>query len=743
MATGTDERELVLDIEGMTCASCVTKVEKALGGVQGVGEASVNLATRTATVRTTGEALEPLMDAVRSVGYGARPHSDERSPAEEVLAYRRRLVVAVPLTLAVLALTFLVPDAPGAMWWAWALATPVQFYAGWPFLVHAARAARHRTTTMDTLVAMGSLAAYGYSVWAVLDSTRNDAMAMAAEPVAHYFDTGAVIITLILVGKLLEARARMTAGDASRSLLERAAKEATILGPDGEERTVPIEDLHPGMRAVVRPGEKIPADGVVKEGTSWVDLSLLTGESVPVDVGPGDEVVGAAINGHGRLLVFITKVGANTKLSEIVRLLQSAQGSKAPVQRLADRISAVFVPIVIGIAAATFVGWSLFTDQGTGTALLHAVAVLLIACPCALGLATPAAIMAGTGRAAEIGVLFKGGAVFEVARAADIVLLDKTGTVTEGQMTLAAVNPANGLTEDGALALAAAAEAGSEHPIARAVVEGARARGLTVPEATDHRVEPGAGAVAVLDGEEVRVGRPEALPAPLEREAASMAGRGLTPFAVWRDGIPFGLVAVADRIKPEAAGAIARLHALGLEVAMVTGDRQATAEAIATQVGIDSVSAEVFPEGKVDEVRRLREAGRTVVFAGDGLNDAPALAAADVGIAMGTGTDVALAAADVNLLGGSLSSVADALELARRTFRIIAQNLFWAFAYNVVMIPLAVFGVLNPMWAAAAMALSSVTVVANALRLRRFGRDRTGGAPPAEVEAPAAVRAVA
>ena len=410
---------------------------------------------------------------------------------------------------------------------------------------------------------------------------------------------------------------------------------------------------------------------------------------------------------------------------------------------MADRISAVFVPIVIGIAAATFVGWSLFTDQGPGTALLHAVAVLLIACPCALGLATPAAIMAGTGRAAEIGVLFKGGAVFEVARAADIVLLDKTGTVTEGQMTLAAVIPANGLTEDGALALAAAAEAGSEHPIARAVVEGARARGLTVPEATDHRVEPGAGAVAVLDGDEVRVGRPEALPAPLEREAASLAATGAHAVRGLARRHP---TRARGRGRPDQARGRRRGRPAACARARGRdGDRRPSGyrrgDRRPGRRGL-GVPPRCSPRARSTRSRRLRAAGRTVVFAGDGLNDAPALAAADVGIAMGTGTDVALAAADVNLLGGSLSSVADALELARRTFRIIAQNLFWAFAYNVVMIPLAVFGVLNPMWAAAAMAVSSVTVVANALRLRRFGRDRTGAAPPA-ASAAAAVRAVA
>lgn len=711
MATRGDQQEVVLDVDGMTCASCVRKIESALGRVEGVDEAVVNLATRTATVRTAAEPHEDeLITAVRSAGYGARPHTSERSPDEEYHSYLRRFVVAAVLTVPVLAVSFVLTDLSWAPETAWLLTTPVVFWAGWPFFRAAFRAARHATTTMDTLVAIGSSAAYFYSAWSVASGMHE-----------HYFDTAAVIVTLILLGRTLETRARSSANDAARALIERGAKEATIL-VDGLERTVPIEDLKPGDVAIVRPGEKVPADGVVKEGTSWVDLSMLTGESVPVDVTPGDDVVGASINGRGRIVVFVTKTGGNTRLGEIVRLLQSAQASKAPVQRLADRISSIFVPIVLAIAAGTFLAWTFIADAPTGTAILHAAAVLLIACPCALGLATPAAIMAGTGRAAELGVLFKGGRVFEAVRDANVILLDKTGTVTRGTMTLARVVAVDGATEHEVLAMAAATEAGSEHPIARAVVDGARSRGLALPEASDHSVQPGAGAIAEVNGARIEVGRPEGLPEALARQVQQLAREGLTPFAVWRDGVPLGLVTVSDVVKPEALDAVRRLKALGLQVAMVTGDRRLTAEAIAAQVGIDTVSAEVLPDGKVEEVERMQAGARNVVFVGDGLNDAPALARADVGIALGSGTDVALAAADVNLLGGSLSSVPDALQLARKTHRVIVQNLVWAFAYNVVMIPLAAFGALTPMWAAAAMAGSSVSVVLNALRLRRFRR---------------------
>jgi Cu+-exporting ATPase len=711
----TEGREVVLDIEGMTCASCVNRVERVLKRQEGVSGARVNLVSRTATVHSSSDDLERLIHAVEKAGYGAHQHVGGPSARDEARDYLARLVVAATLTMPILWLTFVVPHADWSMWLAWALATPVQFYSGWPFIRSAATSARHLTSTMDTLVAVGSMTSYLYSAWVVVVG-RHD----------HYFDTAAVIITLILLGKVLEARGRAQAGDASRALLERGAKEATRLEGD-VERSVPVEEVRVGDPLVVRPGEKIPVDGVVREGASSIDLSMLTGESVPVDVGPGDEVVGASINRHGRLVVVASRVGEDTKLAEIVRLLQAAQGSTAPVQRLADRVSAMFVPTVLLVAASTFAGWALLSDVGLGGALLRAVAVVLIACPCALGLATPAAIMAGSGRAAELGILFKGGEVYEVARSADTVLFDKTGTVTEGTMRLAEVVAATGESAREVLSLAASAERGSEHPIARAVVEGAAERGVPVPDGTSFSVRPGAGAQAEVDGRRIEVGRPEDLPEDLTTKAAALASDGLTVFAVREDGRPIGLVAVSDRVKRGAAGAVRRVRSLGLEVGLVTGDRRATAEAVAREAGIDRVMAEVYPDEKVDEVRRLQRAGHRVVFVGDGINDGPALAQADVGIALGTGTDVAIEAADVTVMGGDLGSVADALELSRWTYRVITQNLFWAFGYNVVMIPLAVAGVLTPIWAAGAMAGSSVSVVANALRLRRYRRRATGG----------------
>ena len=722
------ERQIVLDIDGMTCASCVRKVERALEHVPGVGEASVNLATRTATVRDSAVPrhgdVAPLVDAVRRAGYDAREHTERRSSAEEVRAYGRRLAVAAPATIAVLWATFVVPHASWSSELAWVLTTPVVFVGGWPFLRAAWRAGRHGSTTMDTLISLGAVSAYAYSVASELLGRHE-----------LYFDTAAVIVTLILVGKVLEARARSSAGDASRMLLERQPRHATVL-LDGTERLTPIDEVRPGQLVVVRAGEAIPVDGLVKEGTSWVDLSLITGESAPIDVGPGDDVVGTTINGNGRLVVFVTTVGAGTRLAEIVRLLDAAQGSKAPVQRVADRVSSIFVPFVIAIAAATFVGWIAIADASVGTSMLHSVAVLIIACPCALGLATPAAIMTGTGRAAELGLLFKGAEVFEATRSADIVLLDKTGTVTDGVMSVVQVLPGSGVDTHAVVATAAAAERGSRHPIARAVTDHARDLGVVAPPSTQHRTTPGAGAAADVAGVEVRVGRPTGLPDELAHATRRLADAGVTPFGVWRAGMPIGIVGVADRLRPDAPETVRRLRRLGLDVAMVTGDHRVTARGVASHAGIDEVLAEASPEDKVEHVAALRAAGRHVIFVGDGLNDAPALAAADVGIAMGGGTDVALAAAEVNVLGDTLSIVADALELARRTYRVIGQNLFWAFAYNVVMIPLAVFGVLDPMWAAAAMAVSSVTVVLNALRLRRYRPPIAAPVPPV---APASV----
>jgi heavy metal translocating P-type ATPase len=708
----TETVELVLDIEGMTCASCVGRVERALDHVPGVDAVAVNLATRTATVQGRLDGPDALVGAVAGAGYGARPHDDHRDPAEEERSWRRRLLVAVPCTVATLLFALGSPGSPWAVLAAWILATPVVFWAGAPFFVHAIRAARHGTTSMDTLVALGASAAYGYSVWQVLS-------APAGTVPAAYFDTAAVIVTLILVGKTLEARARATAGDASRRLLERMPAHAVIEDDRGERR-IALEDLRPGMRTVVYPGATIPADGVVLDGSSSVDLSLLTGESIPLDVGPGSEVVGASVNGYGRLLVFVSTVGGQTRFGAIVRALQAAQATKAPVQRLADRVSSVFVPVVLALAAATFVGWIVIGGATAAAALVHATAVVLIACPCALGLATPAAIVTGAGRAAELGVLLKSGAVVEAASRVDAVIVDKTGTVTEGAMALAGVRSLDTAGPDEVLGLAAAVEGGSEHPIARAVVAAAREQNVAVPRATDHRVTPGAGATARVGADTIEVRRPEEPSSAADAFVDQLAAEGATPFVVRRNGAPIGVVGVVDRIKPEAARAIARLRSLGVGVSMATGDRTATARTVARAVGIDEVTAEVDPAGKVEAVGRAARSGRGVAFVGDGLNDAPALAAASVGIAIGSGTDVALAAADVNLLGSSLTGVPVALEVCRRTDRIIRQNLFWAFAYNVVMIPLAVVGLIEPMWAAAAMAASSVSVVANALRLRRF-----------------------
>ncbi|PWW17538.1 Cu+-exporting ATPase [Cytobacillus oceanisediminis] len=724
------------ELLGMTCAACSQRIEKGLNKMAGVKKAVVNLALETATVEYNPEqvSVQDMIKKVENLGYQAKVKQDAENEGAD---YREKeiekqkgkfifsLILSIPLFWSMVGhfefTQFIyVPDMFMNPWVQLALATPVQFFIGKQFYVGAYKALKNKSANMDVLVALGTSAAYFYSLYqSILSVGTNGHM------VELYYETSAILITLIILGKLFEARAKGRSSEAIKKLMGLQAKTATVLR-NGEELEVPLEDVLVGEIIYVKPGEKIPVDGEITEGQSALDESMLTGESVPVDKSAGDSVIGSTINKNGFLKIKATKVGKDTALSQIIKVVEEAQGSKAPIQRLADKISGIFVPIVVSIAVITFLVWYLWVSPGEfAEALEKLIAILVIACPCALGLATPTSIMAGSGRAAEYGVLFKGGEHLELTHEITTVVLDKTGTVTHGKPVLTDVIVEGNVEENTFLQLAGSAERQSEHPLAEAIVKGIKEKGINLLNPEEFQAIPGFGIKARVDGKDLLIGtrrlmqKYEIVIDTAKAKMESLEDNGKTAMLVAVDGKYMGIVAVADTVKETSKEAIKRLKDMGLEVVMITGDNKRTAQAIADEVGIDAAIAEVLPEGKADEVKKLQEQGKKVAMVGDGINDAPALAVADIGMAIGTGTDVAMEAADITLMRGDLNSIADAILMSKKTIRNIRQNLFWAFAYNTLGIPVAALGFLAPWLAGAAMAFSSVSVVLNALRLQR------------------------